>query len=62
MATKAQIAKGKNPKRHKSTRTRNRCTLCGRPRGFYRFFQMCRICLREKANAGELPGMRKSSW
>jgi small subunit ribosomal protein S14 len=40
----------------------NRCQLCGRDSGYFRFFQLCRICLREKAHKGELPGVKKSSW
>lgn len=43
-------------------RYRNRCPLCGRPRGYYRKFNMCRICLRMLALQGELPGVRKASW
>ncbi|MBM4352234.1 MAG: type Z 30S ribosomal protein S14 [Deltaproteobacteria bacterium] len=43
-------------------RYRNRCPLCGRPRGFYRKFNMCRICLRNLALQGDLPGVRKASW
>lgn len=61
MATYAQIAKSaKKPKF--STRTVNRCWNCGRKRGFMRKFGMCRICFREYANQGKLPGVRKSSW
>jgi len=45
-----------------STRIYNRCQLCGRVRGYIRFFGMCRICIRELANKGELPGVTKSSW
>jgi len=41
---------------------RNRCNKCGRPRGYIGFFQLCRICMREMADRGELPGVRKSSW
>jgi small subunit ribosomal protein S14 len=41
---------------------RNRCRRCGRPRGFYRRFQLCRICLRELALEGQIPGLVKSSW
>ncbi len=41
---------------------RNRCNLCNRPRGFLRFFGLCRICLRKQAGEGTLPGVRKSSW
>lgn len=45
-----------------STRKYNRCHLCGRPRAYYRKFKLCRICLRELASKGEIPGMRKASW
>ncbi|MBH41321.1 MAG: type Z 30S ribosomal protein S14 [Candidatus Magasanikbacteria bacterium] len=61
MATKAQIAKS-NRKPKFSTRLVRRCFACGRKRGFLRRFGLCRICFREKANRGELPGIRKSSW
>ncbi|MCB0325553.1 MAG: 30S ribosomal protein S14, partial [Bdellovibrionales bacterium] len=44
------------------TRVRNRCVLTGRPRGFYRKFGLGRNKLREKAVAGELPGVTKASW
>lgn len=40
----------------------NRCPLCGRPRAYYRKFNMCRICLRKLASEGKLPGVIKSSW
>jgi small subunit ribosomal protein S14 len=40
----------------------NRCPRCGRPRAFYRKFRLCRICLRELALRGELPGVIKASW
>jgi small subunit ribosomal protein S14 len=45
-----------------SVRQHNRCNLCGRPRGFIRHFGLCRICFRERALKGELPGVTKSSW
>ena len=45
-----------------ATRTRNRCGRCGRPRAYLRKFGMCRICVRELAHRGELPGVRKASW
>ena len=45
-----------------STRAYNRCPICGRPRAFLRRFGLCRICFRKMALAGELPGVRKSSW
>ncbi|NWG03681.1 MAG: type Z 30S ribosomal protein S14 [Syntrophaceae bacterium] len=40
----------------------HRCPLCGRPRAYYRKFNMCRLCLRKYASRGEIPGMIKSSW
>lgn len=45
-----------------AVRTYNRCQICGRARGYIRFFKLCRICLREKAHLGQLPGVKKSSW
>ena len=45
-----------------STRKKNRCRLCGRPRAYIRDFALCRICFRERALVGELPGVTKSSW
>jgi small subunit ribosomal protein S14 len=44
------------------TRVRNRCMLCGRPRGYMRKFRMCRICFRRMALEGNVPGVTKSSW
>ncbi|MGB8656167.1 MAG: type Z 30S ribosomal protein S14 [Candidatus Zixiibacteriota bacterium] len=43
-------------------RRRNRCHRCGRPRGFMRDFGMCRICFRDLALKGEIPGVTKASW
>jgi small subunit ribosomal protein S14 len=43
-------------------RSRNRCTVCGRPRAYMRRFALCRICFRERALDGMLPGVVKSSW
>lgn len=43
-------------------RKHNRCQLCGRPRGYMRKFGICRICFRELAHRGQLPGVTKSSW
>jgi small subunit ribosomal protein S14 len=61
MARKALIEKAmKTPKY--STRLRNRCRLCGRPRGFIRIFLMCRLCFRKHALEGVLPGVKKASW
>jgi len=52
------VLKGKYPK----VRLHNRCSICGRPRGFHRDFGLCRIHLREMAHRGLLPGVTKSSW
>jgi small subunit ribosomal protein S14 len=61
MARKALIAKSqKKPKF--STREVRRCFKCGRSRGYLRKFGLCRICFRELASKGEIPGIRKSSW
>ena len=43
-------------------RYRNRCKLCGRGRGYMRKFGVCRLCFRELALKGEIPGVRKASW
>jgi small subunit ribosomal protein S14 len=43
-------------------RNHNRCPLCGRPRAFLRKFRMCRICFRNRALNGEIPGVIKASW
>ena len=53
-------AAGKKPEF--ATRVYNRCNLCGRRHGFMRFFGICRICFRELASNGEIPGVTKSSW
>lgn len=51
------------PKKHKfKVRHHNRCPLCGRPRGYLRKFDMCRMCFRLLALRGEIPGVVKSSW
>lgn len=61
MARKALIVKAnKTPKF--DVRHRNRCQLCGRARGFIRMFQMCRLCFRDLALKGVLPGIKKTSW
>jgi len=61
MASKRAFAKvAKTPKF--TVRHRNRCKVCGRPRGYYRKFQLCRICLRKYALSGDIPGVTKSSW
>jgi len=61
MATKALIVKNKRTPKFK-VRAYTRCQLCGRPHSVYRKLGMCRICLRKHALAGEIPGMKKSSW
>ena len=61
MATTAWTAKMKKPQKF-STRYRNRCQICGRPRAFYRDFGLCRICFRKMAHQGQIPGVKKSSW
>ena len=61
MARQALIAKAKKKPKF-STRIIRRCELCGRPRGFMRAFGLCRICFREEAEKGTIPGVRKSSW
>jgi small subunit ribosomal protein S14 len=61
MARAQAYAKLNRPQKFQ-TRHRNRCKVCGRPRGYYRDFEMCRICLRNLALRGELPGVIKASW
>ncbi len=61
MAKKSLVAKAARGSRFKA-RVYSRCSRCGRPRGFYRKFGICRVCLREMAHKGEIPGMTKSSW
>jgi small subunit ribosomal protein S14 len=61
MATTARMAKMRRKLKFK-VRTRSRCRLCGRPRGFLRKFEMCRICFRNLALKGEVPGIMKASW
>jgi small subunit ribosomal protein S14 len=61
MAKKCLIVKQRRAPKF-STRRYNRCQLCGRPRGYYRKFGCCRICFRNLALRGEIPGVRKASW
>jgi len=61
MATKSQIEKSKRKPKFKS-RVVRRCFRCGRKRAFMRDFGLCRICFREMANKGLIPGIKKSSW
>jgi small subunit ribosomal protein S14 len=60
MAKKSMVARESN--RKYQVRVRNRCELCGRPRGYIRRFGLCRICFREQALKGNIPGVVKSSW
>ncbi|MBN1168729.1 type Z 30S ribosomal protein S14 [Candidatus Woesebacteria bacterium] len=61
MARTAKIVREKKNLKYK-VRYRNRCRLCGRPRGYLRKFGLCRLCFRERALKGEIPGVKKSSW
>jgi len=61
VAKKSLIMKAKSENKF-SVRDYNRCPVCGRPRAYYRKFDMCRICLRKMALNGEIPGVIKSSW
>ena len=61
MAKKALVEKaGRKPKY--GVRGYHRCNRCGRPRAYIRKFGICRICFREMALRGEIPGVRKASW
>lgn len=62
MATISQEFKSRRKKHKYGIRHRNRCRLCGRPRGYLRKFQLCRICFRLRALVGEIPGVTKASW
>jgi small subunit ribosomal protein S14 len=61
MAKKSLIAKASRPPKFK-VQAYTRCPLCGRPRGYLRKFDMCRICFRNGALKGEIPGVIKASW
>ena len=61
MAKMALIMKSQAAPKFK-VRAYNRCKLCGRPRGYLRKFELCRICFRELALKGEVPGVVKASW
>jgi small subunit ribosomal protein S14 len=58
----ANLELAKLPRNSARVRIRNRCALSGRPRGYYRKFDLSRVALRELANEGKLPGVKKSSW
>jgi len=61
MAKTSVIARAKKKPKY-STRIVRRCFRCGRKRGYMRDFNLCRICFRELASRGEIPGIRKASW
>jgi len=61
MAKTSVIARSKKKAKF-STRKVNRCFKCGRKHGYMRDFDLCRICFREMANQGLIPGVQKSSW
>ncbi|HYA34913.1 MAG TPA: type Z 30S ribosomal protein S14 [Candidatus Binataceae bacterium] len=61
MAKKCLRIKATRPPKFK-VRQHNRCPLCGRSRGFFRRFKMCRLCLRKLGLRGHLPGVIKASW
>ena len=61
MAKKSMIAKQKRKPKY-STRAYSRCKICGRPHSVLRKYGICRVCFRELANKGEIPGVRKARW
>jgi small subunit ribosomal protein S14 len=61
MAKKSKIVRQARTPKYK-TRAHSLCRRCGRPRAVYRKFGLCRVCLRELAHNGYIPGMTKSSW
>jgi small subunit ribosomal protein S14 len=61
LAKKGKIEKWKRPAKF-GVQAHNRCNRCGRPRAYIRMFGLCRICFRELALRGEIPGVRKASW
>lgn len=62
MARKAKFIRAFTVEPKFKVRKRNRCKRCGRPRGYLRKFGLCRICFRELAVRGEIPGVKKASW
>ncbi|MFY9612327.1 MAG: type Z 30S ribosomal protein S14 [Tissierellaceae bacterium] len=61
MAKKSMIAKQKSKQKF-SSREYNRCKICGRPDAYIRKYGVCRLCFRELAHKGQIPGVRKASW
>jgi small subunit ribosomal protein S14 len=62
MAKTSKVVKQEKGYLKYENRYRNRCQRCDRPRSYIRLFGLCRLCFRELANKGELPGVRKASW
>ncbi|HHE45868.1 MAG TPA: type Z 30S ribosomal protein S14 [Candidatus Moranbacteria bacterium] len=61
MAKKSTEARARKKPKF-STREVNRCWKCGRKHGYMRQFGLCRVCFRELASSGQIPGVKKSSW
>lgn len=61
MAKKSMVLKA-NATPKFSARAYHRCRICGRPHGYMRKFGMCRLCFRERAHLGQIPGVKKASW
>ena len=61
MAKKSMVVKQQRPKKYK-VREYSRCSRCGRPHAVMRKYGICRICFRELASKGQIPGVKKSSW
>ncbi|MDD2443668.1 MAG: type Z 30S ribosomal protein S14 [Desulfotomaculaceae bacterium] len=61
MAKKSMVIRSQRPPKYR-VREHNRCKICGRPHAYMRKFGICRICFRELAYKGEIPGVRKASW
>lgn len=61
MAKKSSIVKFQKPQKY-NVRNKNRCNICGRSRAYMRKFGLCRLCFRELAIKGELPGVTRATW
>ncbi|GGI05850.1 type Z 30S ribosomal protein S14 [Egicoccus halophilus] len=61
MAKKSKIAQQRRGMKY-GVQNYTRCDRCGRPRAVFKRFRLCRVCFREMAHAGELPGIKKASW